>query len=457
MRVMRKFLAAMLTAALLCTAVFASSGFDAGLTIDRATAGQISVTVKSSSVLEERRPTLTIPCDYTYAEVTCPDGTKVYCTGTGAEVSFTVFAGGTYLVKSIAELPPEDEGDTTPDVVTPVAPGTTVSPGVSNEDGSTTVTKVDRLTGATTTTTTTTTGVTGTTVTDKSGAVTEISASIPAKAAEDAAESDASVTLPVEVPVVTSTDEAVAVEISVPASVGSVTVEIPTEELSAGLVAVIVGEDGEEKIVKTSVVTENGVSLTVEGNTVVKIIDNSSDFVDISDSDWYEEAADFVSSRELFGGVSTTAAVFDGDGAMTRGMLAVVLHRLEDEPVLAADGTLGGDFADIADGLWYSEAVSWAAQEGIVTGYGDTFGPMDNITREQLAVMLWRYAGCPESDHELSHCPDADQISDYARQAMAWANEVGIIGGTGGNILAPKSSATRAQVAQMLKNYLENV
>lgn len=495
MKTLRNILTIILTAALLCTSVFASSGFNAGLTIDRGTDGQISVTVENSSVLEEKKPTLTILCDYTYAKVTCPDGTTVYYTGTGSEISFSVFVGGTYLIESVSELPPDDgngdddsggdapggnggssniPGDDDEDLVDPPSgdeddkdPTDPPSDGdkddgskpvvrpdaPDNEEGSSTVTKVDKVTGTVTTTTTTTTGVTGTMVTTESGTVTEVKAVISEKAVENAVNNKQAVMLPVEVTAAMSSKEAVAVEISLPDSVGEVTVEIPVTEISSGLVAVIVHEDGTEEIVKKSVVLDKGVALTVNGNAVVKIIDNSTDFSDISSDDWYEDAADFVSARGLFGGVSTTEAVFGGDGAMTRGMLAVVLHRLENEQGV----TLDYAFDDVGGGLWYSEAVSWAAQEGIVTGYGNTFGPMDNITREQLAVMLWRYAGSPVSTHDLSHCPDANQISAYARQAMAWANDNGIISGIGANVLAPKGNATRAQVAQMLKNYLENI
>ena len=448
MKALRHILAACLAAALLCTVAFASSGFNAGLSIDRETEGQISVTVQDSSVLAEKRPTLTIPCDYAYAKVTCPDGSVAYCTGTGSEVSFTAFMGGTYLIKSISQLPSGGGGNNAGG-----NPGSTSTDITTGTDGSTTVTTVNEQTGEVTKTTTTTEGVTGTTVTDKSGAVTEASASIPYSAAKNAADNGETVTVPVTVPAVTESSQAPAVKITVPAGAGKVSVEIPVEKTSAGLVAVIVAADGTETIVRTSTVTENGVELDVEGNTTVKIIDNSVDFGDVPANIWYGDAVDFVSARGLFGGVSSTGAVFDVSGMMTRGTLAVVIHRLENEP----EQDFEGMFGDVADGIWYSEAISWAAQEGVITGYGDQFWPEENITREQLAVMLWRYAGSPESSHSLAHCPDADQISGYAEQAMAWANERGIIKGDGDNVLSPKGYATRTEVAQMLKNYIENV
>ena len=115
-------------------------------------------------------------------------------------------------------------------------------------------------------------------------------------------------------------------------------------------------------------------------------------------------------------------------------------------------------FPDVKPDTWYGAAVLWAAGEGIVSGYSNgLYGPNDNITREQLAVMLWRYCGSPKSSHKLDHFSDHGKISGYARTAMAWANEKGVINGTGDGRLDPSGLASRAQVAQMLKNFLEKI
>jgi hypothetical protein len=135
---------------------------------------------------------------------------------------------------------------------------------------------------------------------------------------------------------------------------------------------------------------------------------------------------------------------------MTRGMLAQVLHNLETDPeTVPLDA-----FQDVDVDDWYAEAVAWAADAGIVTGYGNgTFGPNDNITRQQVAVMLWRYAGQPTASADsIDTFGDADSVSTYAQQAMAWAIENGIINGINGN-LSPNSNATRAQVATMMMRY----
>ena len=112
-------------------------------------------------------------------------------------------------------------------------------------------------------------------------------------------------------------------------------------------------------------------------------------------------------------------------------------------------------FSDVSDGEWYAEAVAWAAAKGVITGYPDgSFGPDDPITREQLAVMLYRYVGSPAVSMSVLNFTDADQISDYAQQAIAWAVANGIMNGKGGGVLDPQGTATRAEVAQMLLNFV---
>ncbi len=112
-------------------------------------------------------------------------------------------------------------------------------------------------------------------------------------------------------------------------------------------------------------------------------------------------------------------------------------------------------FDDVTEGAWYCEAVRWAASQGIVSGYGSgRFGPNDNITREQLAVMLWRYAGSPAATERELNFADADKAGAWALDALRWAVENGIVSGKGNGILDPTGSATRAEAAQMLKNLL---
>lgn len=172
-------------------------------------------------------------------------------------------------------------------------------------------------------------------------------------------------------------------------------------------------------------------------------------FTDISESAWYYDAVKFVSENSLMNGYGN--GIFAPDAYLSRSMLAQVLYNREGRPVASGNNA----FSDVSTDAWYSEAVAWAAERGIVSGYGNgLFGPGDNITREQLAVMLWRYAGKPAATNKELYFNDADEVSGYALDALCWAVENGIINGKGGGILDPRGQATRAQVAQILMNYL---
>ena len=136
---------------------------------------------------------------------------------------------------------------------------------------------------------------------------------------------------------------------------------------------------------------------------------------------------------------------------MTRAMLAVVLYRMAGSPAVSGSDS----FTDTADGTWYANAVLWASGEGVMSGYGGgLFGTNDPVNREQIAAILWRYAGSPAAFGVAVPYADEASISAYAVSAAAWARENGLINGIDGNRFAPKSNATRAQVATVLMNYL---
>ena len=182
-------------------------------------------------------------------------------------------------------------------------------------------------------------------------------------------------------------------------------------------------------------------------------IDNTpkyEDFKDLPANAWYRESVGYALANGLMNG--TGDGIFQPDGALTRAMLVTILYRSEGEP--SVDG-LKNPFQDVADGQWYTRAVIWAADKGIVNGTSETtFDPDANITREQIAAILHRYAGKPETKGDLASFPDAATVSGYAKTAMAWAVEKGIIGGSDGK-LDPRSNATRAQVAAILMRYLK--
>jgi len=175
-------------------------------------------------------------------------------------------------------------------------------------------------------------------------------------------------------------------------------------------------------------------------------------FTDVAEDDWYYSAVQFAVDNGLF--LGTGAAKFTPNGDMTRGMLATVLYRLAKEPEIAADQS----FSDVDDGQYYAKAVAWAAAKGIVSGYGNgSFGPEDFITREQLAVMLWRYAGSPAGTGSLDGFTDGDKVGTWAVDALQWAVGQRLVSGKGGGILDPGGRATRAEVAAILMRYCETV
>ena len=172
-------------------------------------------------------------------------------------------------------------------------------------------------------------------------------------------------------------------------------------------------------------------------------------FSDVAADAWYADAVEYVRNHGLMSG--TSAAVFNPNGTTSRGQIAAILYRASGSP--AVSGTTA--FPDIADGAYYAAASQWAAANGIITGYPDgSFGPDDPITRQQLAAILWRYAGSPSAPAGQDYA-DESAIAGYAATAVDWARASGVIGGKDGNRFDPSGSATRAQVAVILNRYME--
>lgn len=174
-------------------------------------------------------------------------------------------------------------------------------------------------------------------------------------------------------------------------------------------------------------------------------------YTDTSLAAWYHDGIHFCVENGLMNGYGN--GKFGPNNNLTRAQFAQILHNREGRPVV--DYLLR--FEDVPNGAWYTEAVRWAAAQGVVSGYGNgRFGPNDPITREQLAVMLWRYVGSPAATKKELRFTDAGKASGYALEALHWAVEHGIINGYGDGRLDPRGLATRAQVAQVLKNYFES-
>ncbi len=177
----------------------------------------------------------------------------------------------------------------------------------------------------------------------------------------------------------------------------------------------------------------------------------AGNFLDVAAGSWYEDAAEYCFEHGLISG--TGSGKFSPGMNLSRGMLAMILWRNEGSPVAEK-----ASFADVKAGSYYEAAVGWATEAEIVAGYGNNrFGPDDDIERQQLAAMLYRYAeykgedvtvagGAPFADDEL--------ISNYAKTPVAWAREKGIISGKGNNRFDPTDKATRGEAATMVYRYL---
>ncbi len=180
-------------------------------------------------------------------------------------------------------------------------------------------------------------------------------------------------------------------------------------------------------------------------------------FSDIGETAWYKDSVKYVFERELFNG--TGGGNFSPQLHMTRSMFVSVLGRLSGK----VDGGLADtDFTDVKDESWYTRFVAWASENGIVSGYGNgSFGPNDNVSREQMALFLYRYAKWKGIDVGMGtkssiigdKFSDSDDISNWAREAVEWAVNAGIVNGKPGSVFDPKGKATRAEVAAIVHRF----
>lgn len=336
---------------------------------------------------------------------------------------------------------------------------------VKNPDGSTTEVKTDKRTGTVTETTKHPDGSTTVVETKKDGTVTTTDtakdgstvtvAALPGGpvettikqadgfAASLTAQQD-SVQAKVWLP--TRKDADAAVALPIPALPGDhaelsihtgssqpVRVEVPVEGGSVTTVACLVDQDGSEHILKTAAVDGGKITLSLPDEALIRFRDNGRSFDDAEDH-WAEEAIRFVTARELFLGQSDSA--FGPDGSMTRAMLTVVLARLDG--VEAAGETV------------YEDGISWAVAKGVSDGRD----PWESVTREQFISMLYRYAGSPAVAAGELRFPDGASVSGYARDAVRWAAENGILSGFEDGSILPQGRATRAQAALILVRYV---
>ena len=179
-------------------------------------------------------------------------------------------------------------------------------------------------------------------------------------------------------------------------------------------------------------------------------------FLDVNESDWFYDAVAYAYENGIMDGVGGNR--FAPNSETTRAQLVTILYRMEGQPAVSGDLP----FTDVEAGTWYTNAVVWAAQNGIVNGVGDdTFAPGNDLTREQLVTILYRYAESKGYDvsasADLAGYPDGEEIQAYAREAMAWAVAENIIQGMEDDTLKPAGNASRAQIATILMRFCEGV
>lgn len=209
----------------------------------------------------------------------------------------------------------------------------------------------------------------------------------------------------------------------------------------------VTGKDGKY------VFTMPGSAVTVTGSFKAET-PVSLPFTDVKSGDWFYPAVQYAYAQGLMTG--TSATTFAPNGTMNRAMIVTVLYRLEKSPAV----TGASKFTDVPAGQWYSDAVAWAAANKIVNGYDETtFGPMNAVTREQMAAILFRYEQVKGLENvtleeNLNRFPDQNKISAYAIPALQWAVGQKIINGNADGTLDPTGTATRAQVAQIFTNLL---
>lgn len=252
--------------------------------------------------------------------------------------------------------------------------------------------------------------------------------------------------------VTTTADGQVSAQVSLPEGTGKASFSIPWQG-SRQVVAVEVLSDGSTRVLPYSVWRDGEVALQVKASGLIRLEERTATFQDVAEGDWFAPYAQFTGARQLFSGIAEST--FAPNDAMTRAMVVTVLHRLESQPASSA----GLPFGDVPQGAWYEQAAQWAAENGIIQGVGgNQLAPQDTVTRQQLAVMLYRAAGSPEvtgNAQALEQFSDGSAVASWAQDAMIWCAEQGILQGDEQGKLNPNGESTRAQVAAMLTRFVE--
>ena len=384
-------------------------------------------------------------------DMTKPGSIKIVATGAETSDNYKIsYVPGTLTVSDRPVTPPSSDK-------------TEVE---HNQDGSTTTT-VTKPDGSQTITHETALGTVSVVKKDKDGNITSTEVTVSKKDADNG-----KVDLPIgAVDPAADADKAPEIEIKVPSSVTPekpVQVIVPVAkdkdgEINYGVVAVEVSKDGKETVLpKTAIDKDGNAVFAADGNVTIKIVDNAKGMLDVKEADWFAgDVVDFATARGIVNGVERPdgSRVFDGYGRTSRGMFVAMLHNLELNPEAASDESL----ADVPSDAFYADAAAWALEEGILSGVDMPDGSKQfqggaDVTREQVAVFLMRYAGylgMDVSKRAEIDFPDAGEVSGFAKEAMSWAVANGLF--TGDDVtgeLNPTDGAARAEVAAVLMRFI---
>ena len=233
-------------------------------------------------------------------------------------------------------------------------------------------------------------------------------------------------------------------------SIERLNVSIPVTNATSSTVIVKVNENG-TKIIGDTKFKDGNLEFVAEKNVTYKVFDNSKSFSDVKTSAWYWDLVQYTVAREWIEGTNNK---FKPNEAITRAVVVSMLHKMAGQP----SATKSVTFKDVAANASYKEAVAWANENSYVKGYNaESFGPNNAITREQYAVILWRYANSPKNNKKPTQFKDFNRVSTSAQEAMAWAVQHQILTGKANAMLDPKGKITRAQAAKMTVHFFENV
>nr|WP_315019782.1 immunoglobulin-like domain-containing protein [uncultured Aminipila sp.] len=241
---------------------------------------------------------------------------------------------------------------------------------------------------------------------------------------------------------------------------GKITISIPyklqANEKPEGIVVYYISNEGTMiKVSGAKYISENVEFTTSHFSYYAVGYEEPLKFTDVKSGAWYTEAVDYVVKNNLMNGVSATS--FKPDDNTTRAMLATIIYNAEGKQNVKEESS----FTDVKKDAWYGSSVIWTSEKEIVKGMNDNmFMPTGNVTREQVAVMLYNYAKFKKLNTEVNKAAigkmtDSEEVSSWAKEAVTWTLDKKIMKGKGNNFLDPKGNATRAEIAQMIKNLIE--